>query len=73
MKLLDIIKNFFVGASIAILCTVLVIVVYDSFVDDSVSISTREWHCTEYEHVKTSFRGRMTTEHHCIQWTKEVK
>lgn len=67
----EIAKNFLVGAGIALMCTVVVIAVYDSFIDDSVSISTKEWHCTEYSHVEVSFRGRMTSEHLCIQWSKE--
>lgn len=66
----DMINNMAKGAITGLVASILVIIVYDSFVDQTISIDVNEWHCTgfvEEEHVKGN---KTILFNRCVQWTK---
>ena len=55
----DLINSLAIGICGAIIATLIVISVYDAFLDQTVTIDTKKWECTLYE-------GRA-----CTQWSKK--
>lgn len=66
----DMINNMAKGAITGLVASILVIMIYDSFVDETISIDVNEWHCTSFveeEHIKAN---KTILFNRCVQWTK---
>lgn len=55
----DLINSLAIGIIGALVATLVVISVYDAFIDQTVTIETKYWDCTSY------------VKHNCVQWSKK--
>ena len=55
----DLINSVAIGACGAIIASMIVISIYDSFLDQTMTIETKKWNCTLY------------VKNECVQWSKK--
>ena len=56
---------------IAIISTIIVILLYDTTADNSISLNTKEWECTQFTKDIHMIGNKEITINRCSQWTLE--